>query len=124
MSMLVRNGKDPVVYVICDEHVMVLVDAFSTIGEAVRRRDALQLDGRKHLALHNLTHSTCPEWVKNLVNADPEYCDARAQHIQERADGMRRAAAEKMAEAARLEAMAQEWLDRKAVALTNDEPKV
>jgi len=109
MSMLIEGADGVMTYVVGDERVKQLVAAFPTIQQASRGQRALQDAGQADLVLHNITHPKCPEWIREIVLADPDYCARMATNTQTRADGVRRQAEALMAEVERLERVARKW---------------
>lgn len=116
MSMLLDGSDSVMGYVVGCEHDKKLLAAFPTIGRAVRGKEALQAAGHDNLVLHNITHSKCPEWIKEIVLADTEYCARMESNMQKRADGLRRQVDGLMAEIERIEALARVWREAKGSA--------
>jgi len=104
-SMLTDTDGRPMTYAVVNADDQVILGAADTIQQAMKLASAMPCAP----AVHNLTHSKCPDWLKAAVKADPAYCAARAADFQRHADGHRRAAQKSLDDAAAMQALADAW---------------
>lgn len=117
MSLLVNANGTVKTYVIADDRAKKIVEAFDYVGQACKRRNELE-KADANLSIHNITHSKCPEWLRDLIRADGEYCNRRAVLLDEEAMALRRKAAELVVRAEEYEGRAAEWRNLQATAST------
>ncbi|MFD1628112.1 hypothetical protein [Azospirillum griseum] len=98
-------------YAIVDVCAQTLVAGCHTIQDAMKAERTLGGE----LAIHNVTHPKCPDWLKAMIMADAAYCAARAAEYQDRSGDLRRKAAAIIEEADQAQAIS----DRYAQAAEN-----
>lgn len=101
MSLMVDEAGRAKTYAVVDARTQTIVAGCRMVGEAYKT--AAALDGV--LTVHNVTHSTCPDWLTQLIMADPAYCTARAKEFMANAEQLRRSAATLLEEADRIQAI-------------------
>lgn len=124
MSPLVNEDGSLKTYVVVDLKARTIIGAFNWAGEASKGLAALRKDATGELALHNLTHNACPEWLKDLIRSDAEYCRGKADTLDARAVGLRARAAELVSQAEEQERLATRWRERAEVASAPGGPTI
>lgn len=114
MSILLNADGTTRTYVVIDPAEKTVLGGYSGINAAMTGQKLLNHEHHvdRDLVVHNITHSAIPDWLKDFVNADRDYCARRAQDLLASGKGYRRKADEAIAEAERLERIAAEWQAR------------
>jgi hypothetical protein len=109
MSLLVNPDGSPRTYVVADTKARKIVASTNWIGHAAKGMKQLQAEGASDLAIHNLTHPKCPEWIQDLAKSDPAYCLGRAAAFAQRETHLRKSAAALIVDADSYQAHAATW---------------
>lgn len=109
MSMFVDENGRPRTYAVVDPAARQLLATFNWIGVADRGMKDLQKAGHGELTIHNITHPKCPDWLKEMVRADKDYCRIRAEEFDASGRVYRSRAAALTTEAEKRETTAAEW---------------
>jgi len=109
MSMFVNENGSLKTYAVVDTRAETVLATFNYVGEADKGMKALIKDGAGDLALHNITHPKCPDWLQDLIRSDSEYCSRKAADLDARAASLRRKAAAIVEEAEGYEGRAAKW---------------
>lgn len=108
MSLLVDPDGSLKNYVVVNTREETVLAAYNWVGEAGKGMKELAKGGVSDLALYNITHS-CPDWLKEWVRSDSEYCSRKADGIEKRAAALRRQAANLLDQAEEMERRAAKW---------------
>jgi hypothetical protein len=116
MSLLITDDGRFRNIVLVDARSRTLVAAFEHFGRAADDAlDALRAKGTTDPSLENITHPSCPDWVRELAMADPEWRSRKADILDAEAAKLRRTAEEMLARAdaiaARADALRPGWAD-------------
>lgn len=109
MSMLTNPDGTVKSYATVDDQDETILAAYNGINNALRGTAELKAAGAANAVHYNLTHSTCPAWLKAAIRADAAYCEGRAAQLEARAKALREKATHFNNEAADHELAAQFW---------------
>ncbi|CAH1692599.1 conserved hypothetical protein [Hyphomicrobiales bacterium] len=109
MSLLTNPDGTVKVYATVDDQEEKILAAYNGVGSAMRGTKEIKAAGATNAVYYNLTHSTCPAWLKAAVRTDAAYCEGRAAAFEARAKALRAKAASLNTEAADHELAAQFW---------------
>lgn len=112
MPDFVNSDGSPKFYAVVDTHAKTVLATCNYVGEAARTMKDLERNGAGNLAMHNLTHPICPDWLQELIRSDPGYCAGRARMLDREAAGLRTKMEEIAARADEIERRAAVWRDR------------
>ncbi|MGY3582044.1 hypothetical protein ACVIGB_001034 [Bradyrhizobium sp. USDA 4341] len=124
MSILVNADGRTKIYVAIDAHAETVLEAYSTVQAADKGVRALLKGGAENVTFHNITHPKCPDWLKEFVRSDREYCSRVAADLDKRAAGFRNQAADLVAQAENYERRASEWRELSEAAPASSGPGV
>ncbi len=97
-------------YAMVDPVKKLVLATCSYVGQdSDRVMQNLKKAGHENLVLHNLTHPKCPDWLREMMRADPDYCRGRMDQYDARARTLRSRAAALVTEAEEEEARAAQW---------------
>lgn len=123
MSTFVKDGQ-VTTYAVVDPGAQMVLSVHFGVGEAIRARKWQQSSSGDELVLHNITHSKCPEWLKELVLADGEYCNAQVTRAEKSAATLRRKADELVSQAEDYDRRANTWRERAEAAAALSGPAI
>lgn len=125
MSILLNADGTTRTYVVIDPAERTVLGGYSGINAAVTGQKLLNHEHHvdRELVIHNLTHPKIPDWLKDFMYADRDYCARRAKDLAASGKGYRRKAADAIAEAERLEGLAAQW-EARAEQASDPEPEV
>lgn len=109
MSLLVNDNGRAKTYVVVDPSGELVLAGFNYVQEAQRGLVDLQKTASAELAIHNITHPKCPDWLKAYLRSDRDYCQAKASENLAGAATLRKQAAGLVSQAEEAEKRASEW---------------
>lgn len=109
MSLLTNPDGTVKVYATVDDEDEKILAAYNGVGQAMKGTAELKAAGATNAVYYNLTHATCPAWLKAAIRSDAAYCEGRASEFEARAKALRANAVKANNEAAEYELQAQFW---------------
>lgn len=119
MSMFVKDGQ-AITYVVVNPVTQTVLSTHNWINQAHKAKENSERSCGVTLAVHNITHSKCPDWLKEMILSDSGYCQERARVAEKGTAGLRKRADDLIAQADAYDRQANEWLAQANAAEANE----